>query len=217
MSVSKDMDLSRVEWVEWENRHGATVAHAVDPGSEQRTGIRRTVTGAIVASGAIPAKSTTAKDPFSLQVLERIAQVQAERAAKQAERDAEAAKRAAAKAEKLAERAAKTAESAAAREAKAKAKEAEKAAREAERAKAALPVATPGSKLKKSKDQYLVMNGEEQVGAFAAGLLDTTKGSVVLTVTDKVWVVTQIQGTKAVKVAQGAIAAPKPAKAAKAK
>lgn len=73
--------LHNVRWVQWHSaRQDAVRAHAVDPTSEARTGVLRTVTGAVIPAEAVDAEPGTVRDSFSLQVLARAEEVGAARA-----------------------------------------------------------------------------------------------------------------------------------------
>lgn len=204
MAVSHDINLDKIKWVEWENRHGITRAHAVDPGSEQRTGKLRTLTGALIPDNAVPAKPATEKDKFSSEVIERLREVQSQKAARAEEQEAAKAAREAKAVEKAAAKAAKQAEAAAAREAAAAKKAAEKATKTAEKAAAPAAPSNAGGKLKKRGLEYVVIAPDGQEIGVVEGL-DPKLGPFSLVITDKVWVINQ-QGKK---VAQGAIKKPK--------
>lgn len=66
-----DDQKKNIEWVQWKNRGGDVRAHAVDPTSEERTGKRRTLTGAIIPVDAKPAEAATERDAFSLQLVDK--------------------------------------------------------------------------------------------------------------------------------------------------
>jgi hypothetical protein len=81
--------VTNIRWVEWKSaKHKTTVAHAVDPTSVERTGVLRTVTGAVVPPQAVDAAPGTPRDQFSLDVLARVGEVRAEREEAEAARAA---------------------------------------------------------------------------------------------------------------------------------
>lgn len=212
MAVNRNLDVAKIKWVEWENRHGELKAHAVDPESKQRTGVERTLTGAIIPAGAKPAKTDTARDVFSQQVIERIQAQQGERAAADEAKSAAREAKAAEKAAKAQERATAAAEKAAAKNAAAAVKAQEKAAAAAEKATAKVAAASEAKVarteaaaksqgLKRKGDQYLVLSNGKPVGSFEAKLFDLSGGPPTIAVTDKIWVVSQ----KNKKIAQGKI------------
>lgn len=63
--------MRELRWVQWTNRQGVLVAHAIDPTSEARTGKARTVSGAIIPKVAVDATDTTPRDEFSLQLVSK--------------------------------------------------------------------------------------------------------------------------------------------------
>lgn len=226
MAVSRTLDVSKLEWVQWENKRGELRAHAIDPGSVERTGILRTITGAIVPKDAVPAEDATQRDGFSLGVVERITQVQAqvdaeaaEKAkAKEARAAAEAEKRQAREAEKAAKAEARAAEAQKRAEAKveaAKARAEAKAAKEAQpkperKAKAeaiekAAGAPPPSASLKKTKNgknfevRHFNNGITEVLGTFPVSAVVEGEPEPKVHVTDKLWLV--MQGKK--RIAQG--------------
>lgn len=204
--------MNNIKWVQWVNRHDVLKAHAIDTDTCTETGVVRTVSGAIVPDSAVDAEDSTPRDEFSLIVLKKRADNEAERAAKDAEKaaakEAKAAELEAAKAEKAAKKAALDAERAAAKEAKAAEKLAAKEARDAAAAavKAEKAAATPvpaaekvvsAEKVKEKKPVIRfgkktskVMLGKDVVGEFASEKVDQSIPHVVK-VTDKSWAVYQ--------------------------
>lgn len=206
MAVSRHIDVSKLKWVQWENRHGETKAHAIDPGAEERTGKIRTLTGSLIPDGAVPAKADTVRDQFSVQVIERIQAQQAESeakeeaksAAKQAKAEAEEVKKAAKQAAEEVKKAAR----AAAAEEKAKAKAAASEQKSVEKA-ATVEKAAAKQGLRRKGEAFEVLHGGKVIGTFPVKSLDMSLGAPSISVTDKVWVVSQ----KGKKIAQGKLIA----------
>ncbi len=218
MAVSKNLDVSKLEWVQWENKRGAVVAHAIDPDSVARTGKLRTLSGALVPEGAVPAEPGTERDHFPVSIVERVQSHQARaqeteqaRAEAKAKREAEAAERAAKRAEakaqaqaareaKAAKKAAEKAERAAARAAEREAKKAQpkpETKAQAEKVEKAAGPPPKASHIKKTRNgksyevRHYVDGIVETVGTFPVGDLpeDADPAKVTVSVTDKVWVV----------------------------
>ena len=68
MTTKQLIDL--YDWVEWKNRkHGTVTAHAVDPDSEDKTGVLRALNGSLIPDIACKAESATPKDTMCVHII----------------------------------------------------------------------------------------------------------------------------------------------------
>lgn len=85
MPLRRDLDPHKLEWLEWYSRkRKRMIAFAVDPGSERplaicpkcgatgRKSLRRAINGSLVPAQAVPAKRSTERDPYCLEIVKRV-------------------------------------------------------------------------------------------------------------------------------------------------